>query len=140
MVEFLENILLKEKFTLLFISHDRYFIDKIATRTIEIEDGKIMEFKGGYQNYLEQKSEFLRRVQKQHENLLKLLRQENEWFSRGVKARLKRNEGRKKRLFEMREDAKKNPSVIRKIKLELQREQKHFQQIEGFNRQKMLLN
>ena len=138
MVEFLENILLKEKFTLLFISHDRYFIDKIATRTIEIEDGKIMEFKGGYQNYLEQKSEFLRRVQKQHENLLKLLRQENEWFARGVKARLKRNEGRKKRLFEMREQAKKNPALIRKIKLELQREQKHFQQTEGFNRQKML--
>ncbi len=138
MVEFLENLILKERYTLLFISHDRYFIDRVGTRTIEIENGKIMEFKGGYQNYLQQKEEYIRTLQKQHENLLKLLKQENEWFSRGVKARLKRNEGRKARLMELREKAKKNPALIRKMQLELEREKKHFQQEKSVNRQKVL--
>jgi len=138
MVEFLEELILKEKFTLLFISHDRYFIDQIATKTIEVEDCALREFSGGYSNYLEQKQELLRTMAQQHDNLLKLLKTENEWLRRGVKARLKRNEGRKQRVLALREDAKNNPSKIRKMKLELEREAKHFNRGEGINRQKML--
>ncbi len=138
MVEFLENLIIRENYNILFISHDRYFIDKIATRTIEIDNGKIVEFSGGYQNYLDGKNLLLMSMQKQHEDLLKLLKQENEWFARGVKARLKRNEGRKTRLMDMRDRAKTNPSAIRKMKLELQREEKNFQQEQSVNRQKML--
>jgi len=138
MVEFLEELILKEKFTLLFISHDRYFIDQIATKTIEVEDCALREFSGGYSNYLEQKQELLRTMAQQHDNLLKLLKTENEWLRRGVKARLKRNEGRKQRVLALREDAKNNPSKIRKMKLELEREAKHFNRGEGVNRQKML--
>ncbi|WP_037950658.1 ATP-binding cassette domain-containing protein, partial [Sulfuricurvum sp. MLSB] len=138
MVEFLEELILKERFTLLFISHDRYFIDQVATKTIEVEDCALREFNGGYSNYLEQKQELLRTMAQQHENLLKLLKSENEWLRRGVKARLKRNEGRKQRVLQLREDAKNNPSKIRKMKLELEREAKHFNRGEGINRQKML--
>jgi ATP-binding cassette subfamily F protein uup len=138
MVEFLEELILKERFTLLFISHDRYFIDQIATKTIEVEDCTLREFSGGYSNYLEQKQELLRTMAQQHDNLLKLLKSENEWLRRGVKARLKRNEGRKQRVLALREDAKNNPSRIRKMKLELEREAKHFNRSEGINRQKML--
>ncbi|MCK9373803.1 MAG: ABC-F family ATP-binding cassette domain-containing protein [Sulfuricurvum sp.] len=138
MVEFLEELILKERFTLLFISHDRYFIDQIATKTIEVEDCSLREFSGGYSNYLEQKQELLRTMAQQHDNLLKLLKTENEWLRRGVKARLKRNEGRKQRVLQLREDAKNNPSKIRKMKLELEREAKHFNRSEGINRQKML--
>lgn len=138
MVEFLEELILKERFTLLFISHDRYFIDQVATKTIEVEDCALREFNGGYSNYLEQKQELLRTMAQQHENLLKLLKTENEWLRRGVKARLKRNEGRKQRVLQLREDAKNNPSKIRKMKLELEREAKHFNRSEGINRQKML--
>ena len=138
MVEFLEELLLKEKFTLLLISHDRYFIDRIATRTVEIDDHKLRSFKGGYQSYLEQKERLLHAMAKEHENLLKLLKAEEEWLRRGVKARLKRNEGRKKRVLEMREQAKKNPGVIRKIKLELEREKHHFNREEGVSRKKVL--
>jgi ATP-binding cassette subfamily F protein uup len=61
-------------------------------------------------------------MQKEHETLLKILKKEEEWLSRGVKARLKRNEGRKNRILEMREKAKTNPGLIRKMSLELQRE------------------
>jgi len=138
MVEFLEELILKERFTLLFISHDRYFIDQVATKTIEVEECALREFNGGYSNYLEQKQELLRTMAQQHDNLLKLLKTENEWLRRGVKARLKRNEGRKQRVLQLREDAKNNPSKIRKMKLELEREAKHFNRSEGINRQKML--
>jgi ATP-binding cassette subfamily F protein uup len=138
MVEFLEELLLREKFTLVFISHDRYFIDRVATKTIEVEDAQLREFRGGYSDYLTQKEELLRTMQKQHENLLRLLRAENEWFGRGVRARLKRNEGRKARLMDLREQAKTNPAQIRKMKVELQREAKHFNRDKSINKQKML--
>jgi len=122
MVEFLEEVLLKEKFTLLFISHDRYFIDRIATRIVEVENHKLVSYKGGYQSYLEQKERRLAALQKEHENLLRLLKKEEEWLSRGVQARQTRNQGRKARVFELREKAKANPSLIRKLRVELERE------------------
>ena len=138
MVEFLEELIIKEKFTVLFISHDRYFIDQIATKTIEIEKGELRSFKGGYQNYLDQKSALMHSMQKQHENLLRILKTENEWYSRGVRARLKRNEGRKERLMSLREEAKINPSAIQKMKMHLEREKNNWQQEKSINKQKML--
>ena len=59
MVEFLEQLLLKNNFTLLFISHDRYFIDNIATSVVEVEGGVLKKFNGGYSSYLEQKTHLL---------------------------------------------------------------------------------
>ena len=61
MVEFLEQLLLKNNFTLLFISHDRYFIDNIATSVVEVDGGVLRKFNGGYSSYLEQKSQILER-------------------------------------------------------------------------------
>ena len=138
MVEFLEELILREKFTLVFISHDRYFIDRIATKSIEVEDCALRTYSGGYSNYLTQKAEWIRTLQKQHDNLLGVLKRENEWFARGVRARLKRNEGRKERLMNLREDAKNNPAKIRKMSVELQREAKHFNRDKSINKQKML--
>ncbi len=138
MVSFLENLLLKGNFTLVFISHDRYFIDKIATKSVEIDEHRLRVYKGGYAYYLQKKEEILSSLAKSHETLLKHLKSEEEWLRRGVKARLKRNEGRKERLMALREQAKKNPSVINKVKLELQRAKKNFIQEKSVNRQKML--
>ncbi len=126
MVEFLEEILIKERFTLLFISHDRHFINSIATKIIEIENLNIVTYSGGYDRYLEQKERRLQSMKKAHENLLRLLKREEEWLNRGVKARLTRDQGRKKRVLELREEAKKNPTLIRKMRIELEREKKHF--------------
>ena len=71
--------------------------------------------------------------------MLKQLKAEEEWLRRGVRGRLKRNEGRKERILSMREQAKKNPGIIRKVKLELERATKSFNQ-GGLNqnRKKML--
>ena len=140
MVEFLEEMLLKEKFTLLIISHDRHFIDTIATRVVEVENQKLVSYQGGYQSYLRQKEERMQSMQKGHENLLRLLKQEEAWLSKGVRAREKRNQGRKKRVFELRDEAKKNPTLIHKMMVELEREQKHFNRDEGVSRKKMLFD
>lgn len=138
MVKFLEEMLLGSKQTIVFISHDRYFIDRLATRSIEIEEGKISNFDGGYENYLRRKQEMLASLEKSHETLLKQLRAEEEWLRRGVKARLKRNEGRKARIMQMRQDAKKNPGAIRRVRLELERASRSFNGTGGDNRKKML--
>ncbi len=138
MVKFLEDMLLASKQTIVFISHDRYFIDRLATRSIEIEEGKISNFDGGYENYLRRKQEMLASLEKSHETLLKQLRAEEEWLHRGVKARLKRNEGRKARITQMRQDAKKNPGAIRRVRLELERASRSFNGTGGDNRKKML--
>ena len=138
MVRFLEDMLKSSRQTIVFISHDRYFIDALATRSVEIEEGALASFEGGYANYLAKKEEILASLAKSHETLLKQLKSEEEWLRRGVKARLKRNEGRKERVLAMREEAKKNPGVIRRVRLELERASKNFNQTQSVNRKKML--
>ena len=140
MVEFLESLLLKNNFTLIFISHDRYFIDNIATSVVEIDNGVLRKFNGGYSAYLQQKEEMLNQMQKDHENLLRLVKREAHWMQRGVTARRKRNERRKSEYFDLKKQAKSNPAQIRKMSLELQREQKAFNNTSGEtqNRKKML--
>lgn len=139
MVEFLESLLLKNNFTLIFISHDRYFIDNIASSVVEIDAGVLRKFNGGYSSYLEQKQQILENMQKDHENLLRLVKREAHWMQRGVTARRKRNERRKAEYFDLKKQAKSNPAQIRKMSLELQREQKSFNTEEKQqNRKKML--
>ena len=139
MVEFLEQLLLKNNFTLLFISHDRYFIDNIATSVVEVDGGTLRKFNGGYSSYLEQKAQILENMQKEHENLLRMVKREAHWMQHGVTARRKRNERRKSEYFDLKQKARSNPAMIRKMSLELQREQKSFNTEEKQqNRKKML--
>ena len=139
MVEFLEELLLKNNFTLLFISHDRYFIDNIATNVVEVEDGELRRFNGGYSSYLEQKAQILSNMQKEHENLLRLVKQEAHWMQHGVTARRKRNERRKAEYFDLKQKAKSNPAYIKKMSIELQREQKSFNSEEKQQNKKKML-
>lgn len=139
MVEFLEELLLKNNFTLLFISHDRYFIDNIATNVIEVDGGELRKFNGGYSSYLEQKSQILSNLQKEHDNLLRLVKQEAHWMQHGVTARRKRNERRKSEYFDLKQKAKSNPAYIKKMSIELQREQKSFNSEEKQQNKKKML-
>lgn len=138
MVEFLEEILLKEKFTLLFISHDRYFIDRIATRIVEVENQALVSYKGGYRSFLQLKEQRLLAMQKQHDNLVRFLKKEERWLSRGIQARQTRNQGRKRRVFDLREQAKDNPALIQKMKIALEREKKAFMGEKVLAKKKML--
>ncbi|WP_428023175.1 ribosomal protection-like ABC-F family protein [Arcobacter sp.] len=140
MVEFLEELLIKNNFTLIFISHDRYFIDNIATEIVEVENGEIKKFKGGYTDYLEQKQLMLEHLQKEHDNLIRMVKREAHWMQHGVTARRKRNERRKAEYFDLKKKAKSNPGLIKKMSVELQREQKAFNSEEAKmqNKRKML--
>lgn len=137
-VEFLEEQILSLRASVLFISHDRYFIDRLADRILEVENAKIQGFSGGYRDYLRAKEQMIYNLSKEHENLLKLLKNEEEWLRKGVQARRKRNEGRKARVLELRQKAKTNPALIRKMQLELQREQNAHKDNQPKNNKKML--
>jgi ATP-binding cassette subfamily F protein uup len=139
MVEFLEQLLLKNNFTLLFISHDRYFIDNIATSVVEVDGGVLRKFNGGYSSYLEQKEQLLENMQKEHENLIRLVKREAHWMQHGVTARRKRNERRKSEYFDLKQKARSNPAAIRKMSLELQREQKSFNTDDNQKNKKKML-
>ena len=141
MVEFLEQLLIKNNFTLIFISHDRYFIDNIATSVIEVENGTLRKFQGGYSSYLEQKQQLLENMQKDHHNMIRLFKREAHWMQRGVTARRKRNVRRKAEYLDLKQKVKSNPAAIRKMSVELQREQKSFNTDENTrtqNKKKML--
>jgi ATP-binding cassette subfamily F protein uup len=139
MVEFLEQMLLRNNFTLLFISHDRYFIDNIATSVVEVDGGVLRKFNGGYSSYLEQKQQILENMQKDHDNLIRLVKREAHWMQRGVTARRKRNERRKAEYLDLKKKVKSNPAAIRKMSIELQREQKSFNSEEKQQNKKKML-
>jgi ATP-binding cassette subfamily F protein uup len=138
MVEYLENYLSKSNITLLFISHDRYFLDAIATDIYEIDGGNIQKYKGGYTDYLLQKEQLINTMQKEQTNLQKKLKEEILWMQKGVQARRKRNERRKKQYLELKEFIKTNPGKIKKMAIELQREQRVFNGEKALNKKKLL--
>ena len=138
-VEFLESKLNALKACVLFISHDRYFIDNCARRIIEVDSSKLTNFRGGYGAYLTQKAAILESLAKEHSRTLKLLKTEEQWLHKGVQARRKRNVLRKERVELLRAKAKQNPSLIRQMRLELERESKHHNRTHSHNAQKMII-
>ncbi|MGY0399771.1 MAG: ABC-F family ATP-binding cassette domain-containing protein [Ostreibacterium sp.] len=127
MVAFLENMLLSGNFTILFVSHDRYFIDNIATQLVEIENFKLHSYKGGYRDFLAAKEKYLQTLERQQHNLERELYSELQWLNRGVKARVKRNMGRVKRVHELKDKVKDSPGALKRMRTELMREKSHFE-------------
>lgn len=138
MVEFLENYLKNMRASIVFISHDRYFIDNIATRIIEIDNCKIYNFSGGYLSYLESKQIMLSNMQKENESLKKILKVEEKWLRQGISARRKRNEGRKERLMQLRQKVKKMPSMLRNVSQTLEKTMSEMPKDSIKNTKKML--
>lgn len=101
-IQWLESFLKKWEAALLFISHDREFMDSLATRFIEIDRGKVMEFNCNYNTYLKRKKEMLETEGKHNALFDKRLSQEEAWIREGIKARRTRNEGRVRALEAMR--------------------------------------
>ncbi len=98
----LEKFLLSWKGSLLFISHDRVFLQKLATRIIEIDRGKLTDWPGDYPTYLSRKQKALEDEEKENALFDKKLAQEEVWIRQGIKARRTRNEGRVRALEELR--------------------------------------
>jgi ATP-binding cassette subfamily F protein uup len=79
------------------VTHDRYVLDAVADRIIELEQGKLTEFHGGYGDYLEQKAELIAQAGRVENNRLNLLRRERAWLQRGAKARSTKQKARVQR-------------------------------------------
>jgi len=94
-IEFVESYL-AERFegAVLLVTHDRYVLDAIADRVVELDRGVLAEFTGGYSDYLAQKGEALAHEQRVEQNRLNRLRRERAWLLRGAKARTTKQKAR----------------------------------------------
>ena len=101
-ITWLEDFLLTTNITLIFITHDRSFLKRLATRIIDLDRGHLTSWPGNYDNYLVKKEEALRIEAEQDSLFDKRLAQEEVWIRQGIKARRTRNEGRVRRLEALR--------------------------------------
>ena len=99
-INWIEDYLAAYRGTCVFITHDRYFLDRVATRVVELDNGKLYSYEGSYAAFLEGKAEREYREDAQDTKRRKFLRSEIDWVSRSPKARLRRNLGRLKRFDE----------------------------------------
>ncbi len=100
----LEDFLLNFKGSLVFITHDRSFLRRLATRIIEIDRGIATSWPGDYDNFLRRKEEALHAEELENARFDKKLAQEEVWIRQGIKARRTRNEGRVRALEKMRKE------------------------------------
>lgn len=94
-IEWLEQYLIEEYTNaILLITHDRYLLDRVAQRTVEVANGEVYSYDGGYERYLEQKAERLAHAERTESNRQNFLRKELEWLSRQPKARSTKQKAR----------------------------------------------
>lgn len=101
-IMWLEGLLRDYKGSVLFITHDRSFLDNVATRIIELDRGKLLSFLGNFSRYEVLKAEQLEIEEVENAKFDKFLAQEEVWIRKGVKARRVRDEGRVRRLEALR--------------------------------------
>ena len=120
-IEWLEKFLLDQNnLTLLFISHDRSFVDSIATRIVELDRGTLRSYEGNYSRYLELKAMQMEAEEKQNALFDKKLAEEEVWIRQGIKARRTRNEGRVRALKDLREESRARRSQQGKVSMATQ--------------------
>ena len=101
-IEWLENYLHGGSFTVILVTHDRYFLDRICSRIMEIDRQNVYFYEGGYTEFVSQRQERIHALQKEQDRLATILRRELEWLKRGPQARTGKDSGRKKRIEEMK--------------------------------------
>mgnify|MGYP001604193683 CR=1 FL=1 len=119
-IRWLEDFLLDWNGTLLFITHDRAFVRRLATRIVEIDRGVLQSWSGNYDEYLKQKSDALYAEEKQNALFDKRLAEEEVWIRKGIEARRTRDQGRVLRLLAMREQYGQRRNLPGEAKLVLQ--------------------
>ena len=104
----------------LFITHDRAFLKKLATRIVEIDRGKLISWPGSYDDYLRRKEKALEDEATANARFDKKLAEEEVWIRQGIKARRTRNEGRARALMKMREERAKRIGVEHKARIHIE--------------------
>jgi ATP-binding cassette subfamily F protein uup len=100
----LEDFLLKYEKTLMFVTHDRALLQRLATRIVEIDRGRLVSFACDYSTYLDRRQTLLEAEEKEWHDFDKKLAKEETWIRQGVRARRTRNEGRVRALEQMRQE------------------------------------
>ena len=118
-IEWLEEFLLGFDGSIVFISHDRSFIRKMATRIVDLDRGQLVSYSTKYDQYLLTKEENLRVEALQNDLLDKKLAQEEVWIRQGIKARRTRNEGRVRALKALREERRQRREVTGTAQLQI---------------------
>ena len=103
-IAWLEDFLLRQSAALLFVTHDRAFLRRLATRIVELDRGRLYSWDCDYDTYLERKDDALSAESKQNHNFDRKLAEEETWIRQGIKARRTRNMGRVRDLIKMREE------------------------------------
>ncbi len=103
-INWLEDYLLRNNLTLLFVTHDRAFLRAVATRIVELERGKLFDFACDYDTFLLRRADQLHSEEQAWARFDRKLAEEEVWIRKGVKARRTRNEGRVRALQKMREE------------------------------------
>mgnify|MGYP006271956771 CR=1 FL=1 len=115
----LEDLLRDFRGSLLFITHDRRFLDRIATRIIELDRGRLQSYPGNFSAYQVRKADQLAVEEIENAKFDKLLAQEEVWIRKGIEARRTRNEGRVRRLEALRLERSRRRDQQGQVKMEL---------------------
>jgi len=119
-IEWLEHRIRGYGGSVIFITHDRIFLQKLATRIVEIDRGQLISWPGNYQNYLSLKEKALEEETTQNALFDKKLAQEEDWIRQGIKARRTRNEGRVRALMAMRDERAKRIKQQGKARIDIE--------------------
>jgi ATP-binding cassette subfamily F protein uup len=120
-ITWLEAFLADYAGAVVFVTHDRAFLQRLATRIIEIDRGTVTSWPGDYATFLRKKEEYLANEAIHHEKFDKRLAEEEVWLRRGVKARRTRDEGRVRALMAMREERAARRAQIGAVRLQAER-------------------
>ena len=118
-IRWLEEFLRKSDVALLFVSHDRAFIRRVANKILDLDRGQLTRWECDYPTYLQRKADLLAGEAKQQAVFNKKLAEEEVWIRKGIQARRTRNEGRVRTLMKMREEHAERRKLQGKSKLEL---------------------
>jgi ATP-binding cassette subfamily F protein uup len=116
----MEEFILRHVKTLLFITHDRAFLEKIAGRILELDRGRLVSYECDYATYLKRRQAALQSEEAQNQEFDKKLSREEAWIRKGIKARRTRNEGRVRSLQKMRADYQARRRNIGNVRLQVQ--------------------
>jgi ATP-binding cassette subfamily F protein uup len=123
-IAWLEEFLLREGVTLVFVTHDRMFLQRLATRIIEVERGRLFDWTCDYRTFLVRREQALEAEARQAELFDKKLAQEEVWIRTGIKARRTRNEGRVRALEQMRRERAQRRQKLGNVSLLVQEAQR----------------
>ena len=123
-IDWLEDFLKRWGGTLLFVTHDRVFLQRLATRIVELDRGKLFDWDCDYPTFLKRKEEMLSAEQSQNVIFDKKLAQEEQWIRKGIEARRTRNEGRVRALKRLREMRRERRELSGKVRMQIAAEKR----------------